>query len=59
MPDIIGYRLESALHILDKYDFEIVIKETFGRKNIKTDEARVIRQKLYKDNVLQLVIAYF
>ncbi len=59
MPDVVGYKLERALHILDKHDFEIVIKETFGKRNIKTAEARVIRQKIHKDNILQLVIAYF
>ncbi len=59
MPDVVGYKLERALHILNKHDFEIVIQETFGKKNIKTDEARVVRQKIYKGNILQLVIAYF
>ena len=53
MPDVVGYKLERALHILNKHDFEIVIQETFGKKNIKTDEARVIRQKIYKGNILQ------
>ncbi|HZK57225.1 MAG TPA: PASTA domain-containing protein [Clostridia bacterium] len=59
MPDVVGYKLEKALHILKGHGFEIVIKETFGRKNMKTDEARVVRQKVYKNNILQLVIAYF
>ena len=59
MPDVVGYRLERALHILDRHNFKVVIKETFGKRNTKTDEARVIRQKTYKDDILQLVIAYF
>lgn len=59
MPDIVGYEFERALHILNKYDFKIIIKETFGKENIKTNEARIIRQKIYKNNILQLVIAYF
>lgn len=59
MPDLIGYKLEEALHILNKHNFEIVIRETFGKKDVKTDYARVVRQKTYKNNILQLVIAYF
>ncbi len=59
MPDVLGYRLERALSILNKYNFEIVVKETFGKNNIKTDHVRVIRQKKYEDKVVQLIIAYF
>ncbi len=59
MPDVIGHELEKALHILSKHNFGIVIKETLGNKNIKVGKTRVIRQKIYKDNILQLVIAYF
>lgn len=59
MPTIVGHRLETALSMLSKYDFKIIIKETFGNKDIKTDEIRVIRQKMCGDNVLELVIAYF
>ncbi|MFW5648383.1 MAG: PASTA domain-containing protein [Candidatus Alkaliphilus sp. MAG34] len=59
MPDVVGHKLEKALHMLEGHGFEIVIKETFGRKNTRTGEARVIRQRIYKDNILQLIIAYF
>ncbi len=59
MPDVVGYKLERALRILNKCNFEIIIKETFGKGNVKTDEERIIRQKIYKNNILQLVIAYF
>ncbi len=59
MPDVIGYELEKALHILNEYNFEVIIKETFGKKDIRLGEARVVRQKICKNNILQLVIAYF
>ncbi len=59
MPDVVGHELEEALHILRKHNFGIIIKETFGNKNIKTGKARVVRQKIHKNNMLQLVIAYF
>ncbi|MDI9475937.1 MAG: PASTA domain-containing protein [Natronincolaceae bacterium] len=59
MPDVIGYELEKALHILNEYNFEVSIKETFGKRDIGTGEARVVRQRICKHNILQLVIAYF
>lgn len=59
MPDVIGYELENALHMLDEYNFEIIVKETFGKEDIRLGEARVVRQKIYENNILQLVIAYF
>lgn len=59
IPDVIGYTLESGLHVLKEYNYEIIIKETFGKKNVKSEEARIVRQKIYKNNTLQLIIAYF
>jgi len=59
IPDIVGYRLESALNILNEYNYEIIIKETFGKKSIKSDDIRIVRQTILKGNTLQLIIAYF
>ncbi|MBU5677449.1 hypothetical protein KQI88_13585 [Alkaliphilus sp. MSJ-5] len=59
IPDVTGYRLESGLHILKEYNYEIIVRETFGKKNVKSEEARIVRQTIYKDNKLQLIIAYF
>ncbi len=59
IPNIVGYKLESALSVLDKYNYNIVLKETLGKKSIKSDEIRVVRQRLNNSNVLQLIIAYF
>lgn len=59
MPDVIGYELEKALYMLDEYNFEVIIGETFGKEDIRLGEARVVRQKICENNILQLVIAYF
>lgn len=66
MPDVIGYSLEKALYILNEYNssnyhsnVEIIVKETFGKKDTKTDDVRVLRQNRHENNLLELVIAYF
>jgi len=57
--DLVGHRLESVSDILNNYNYNVIIKETFGKKSIKSDEIRIIRQKILEDNTLQLIIAYF
>ena len=59
IPDLVGYTLESALSTLSQYNYDIIIKETFGKKDIKSDKTRILRQTTLKDNKLQLIIAYF
>lgn len=59
MPDVVGHKLETAISILNQYNFEIIIKESFGKKDVKSDEVRVIRQKRCGEKALQLIIAYF
>jgi len=59
IPDFVGHRLESALSILGNYNYEIIVKETFGKKSVKSDEIRIVRQTIVKDNTLNLIIAYF
>ena len=58
IPDVVGYKLDSALHILNKYDFEIITQETFGNKETNTGEARVIKQ-IVDNKTLKLIISYF
>ncbi len=58
IPDVVGYKLESALHILEKYNFDIIINETFGKESIDSKEARVLKQTIY-NNKLKLIISYF
>ncbi len=58
VPDVVGYKLDSALHILNGYDFEIIVKETFGNKETNYKEARVIKQTA-SDNTFKLIISYF
>lgn len=57
-PDVIGYKLESALNILSDYNFKTLIKETISNKETNHKEARVIKQIFY-DNTLKLIISYF
>lgn len=59
IPDCLGYQLETALNLLNKFDYDVIIEETYGKKTVKTEDVRVIRQKLLEDNQLQLIIAYF
>lgn len=58
VPDVVGYKLDPALHILNECDFEIIIKETFGNKETNCKEARVIKQTA-SGNTLKLIISYF
>ncbi len=59
IPDCLGYQLESALHLLNKLGYDVIIEETYGKRSVKTEDVRVIRQKLLGNNQLQLIIAYF
>lgn len=58
IPDVVGYRLDEALRKLGNINKEIVVKETFGKKSMKSDEVRVVRQRVDEEQ-LQLIIAYF
>lgn len=59
IPELVGCKLELALNILNGYNNKVVIKETFGKKGVKSDEIRIVRQTVLKDQTLQLIIAYF
>ncbi len=58
IPDVVGYKLEEALSMLGAVDEEVVVVKTFGKKQLKSDEARIIRQKIC-NNKIQLIISYF
>lgn len=59
IPDLLGYRLEDAYNILQGSSQEIITEETFGKKSVKSDNIRIVRQTLSHDNKLKLIIAYF
>lgn len=60
MPDVIGFKLEDALSVLNsKFQGKIVVVETLGKTVHQEGEARVLQQKIIDDNKMRLVISYF
>lgn len=59
IPDIVGLRLEEGLEMLSDFNCEIEINETFGKKQIITENVRIIRQNNCENNIIKLIIAYF
>ena len=59
VPDVVGLVLEEALSVLEQYNDQLSVIETFSPKtNNKEGECRIIHQKI-KDNKIELVVSYF
>lgn len=59
IPDVLGYRVEDALAVLDSNLFKVVIKESLSKKNNKQGEARVLKLKSLSDYEVEIIISYF
>jgi predicted Fe-Mo cluster-binding NifX family protein len=59
IPDVVAYPINEAKELLNQNNYEVVIVESYGKTTIKTQDARVIRQRTLSDKEIELVISFF
>ncbi|SDK46643.1 PASTA domain-containing protein [Natronincola ferrireducens] len=59
IPDLLGYRIEDALALINTNSFKINIQESKGKKWNEQGQARVIRLKQLTKDEIELIISYF
>lgn len=59
IPDVLGYRAEDALAILNSNSFKVVIKESISKKSNRQGDTRVIQLKKLTDDEVEMIISYF
>lgn len=57
--DILGLKTEDAVNLLRDQGFSIIVKESYGKNTVKTNNSRVIRQRLVAKNEIELIISFF
>lgn len=59
IPDVLGYKLEDALLVLNSNFYDVIIKETISKKSNKEGEARVVQLRSSTENKVEIIISYF
>jgi len=58
-PDVLGYTLEEAINVLNLHSLKWIIKESLGKTNNKEGITRIIKTKVEKKDIIELIISYF
>lgn len=59
IPDVLGYRAEDALAVLNSNSFMVTIKESVSKKSDKQGDTRIIRLRRLTDDEVEIIISYF
>ncbi|AKL95445.1 hypothetical protein CACET_c19970 [Clostridium aceticum] len=59
LPDVLGYKLEEAMFLLESKSFEVLVKESIFKVQNQEGRARVIRSRKLSDAEIELIISYF
>ncbi|KAB3531349.1 hypothetical protein [Alkaliphilus serpentinus] len=57
--DILGFKTEEAINALNILGYEVIIKESYGKNTTKSNDSRIIRQRLVSKNEMELIISFF
>ncbi|AOY77285.1 PASTA domain-containing protein [Clostridium formicaceticum] len=59
LPDVLGYKIEDAILLLESNAFKINVKESIAKTCVEEGCARVIRSKRVSQDEIELIISYF
>ncbi|WP_026476036.1 PASTA domain-containing protein [Alkaliphilus transvaalensis] len=59
IPDLVAYPVEEAVSILKDLNVKINVVESYGKSFEKTEDVRVVRQKILTANEIELIISFF